>query len=108
MKAFVCEEGAGTQPPPPHFNLEAFTMRSFQPPADTRFYGGVDLHARSLYLVVLDRDGQPRFGRNLTTPRISRLTREALKLDEPSIAWRPRRPLRRSTPGAPSTSTAPT
>src|SRR4051794_19858544 len=44
---------------------EAFTMRSFQPPADTRFYAGVDLHARSLYLVVLDRDGQARFGRNL-------------------------------------------
>jgi len=40
-------------------------MRSFQPPPETRFYGGVDLHARSLYLVVLDRDGQVRFGRNL-------------------------------------------
>jgi transposase len=40
-------------------------MRSFQPPAATRFYAGVDLHARSLYLVVLDRDGQARFGRNL-------------------------------------------
>jgi|SRR5579885_1143600 len=34
-------------------------------PADTRFYAGVDLHARSLYLVVLDRDGLIRFGRNL-------------------------------------------
>jgi transposase len=40
-------------------------MRHFQPPADTRFYAGVDLHARSLYLVVLDRDGQTRLGRNL-------------------------------------------
>ena len=40
-------------------------MRSFPPPPDTRFYAGVDLHARSLYLVVLDRDGQARFGRNL-------------------------------------------
>jgi transposase len=40
-------------------------MRCFQPPTDTRFYGGVDLHARSLFLVVLDRDGQTRFGRNL-------------------------------------------
>jgi transposase len=40
-------------------------MRSFQPPADTRFYAGVDLHARSLYLVVLDHDGQTCFGRNL-------------------------------------------
>src|SRR5215475_2533557 len=40
-------------------------MRSFQPPADTRFYAGVDLHARSLYLVILDHDGQVRFGRNL-------------------------------------------
>src|SRR5262245_21164560 len=40
-------------------------MRSYQPPADTRFYAGVDLHARSLYLAVLDRDGQTRFARNL-------------------------------------------
>jgi transposase len=40
-------------------------MRTFQPPADTRFYAGVDLHARSLYLIVLDRDGQTCYGRNL-------------------------------------------
>jgi transposase len=46
-------------------NPEAFTMRSFQPPADTRFYAGVDLHARSLYLVILDRDGNTRFSRKL-------------------------------------------
>ena len=39
-------------------------MRCYQPPADTRFYAGVDLHARSLYLVVLDSDGRARFGRN--------------------------------------------
>src|SRR5262249_42767727 len=36
-----------------------------QPPADARFYAGVDLHARSLFLAVLDRDGQPRLARNL-------------------------------------------
>jgi transposase len=41
-------------------------MRFFQPPADVRFYAGVDLHARSLFLCVLDRDGQERFARNLT------------------------------------------
>jgi len=40
-------------------------MRTFQPPPETRFYAGVDLHARSLYLAVLDRDGQLRYGRNL-------------------------------------------
>jgi transposase len=40
-------------------------MRSFQPPADSRFYAGVDLHARSLFLVVLDHDAQTRFARNL-------------------------------------------
>jgi transposase len=39
-------------------------MRYFQPPADTRFYAGVDLHARSLFLSILDRDGQPRYERN--------------------------------------------
>src|SRR6266545_5497999 len=43
---------------------EAF-MRYFQPPPNTRFYAGVDLHARSLFLAVLDRDGQIRFSRNL-------------------------------------------
>ena len=41
-------------------------MRYFQPPADTRFYAGVDLHARSLFLSILDRDGQERFARNLS------------------------------------------
>jgi transposase len=40
-------------------------MRSFQPPADARFYAGVDLHARSLFLVVLDHDGQARYAKNL-------------------------------------------
>jgi transposase len=40
-------------------------MRYFNPAADVRFYAGVDLHARSLFLAILDRDGQPRFGRNL-------------------------------------------
>jgi len=40
-------------------------MRTFTPPADTRFYAGVDLHARSLFLVILDADGQTRFARNL-------------------------------------------
>jgi transposase len=40
-------------------------MRSFQPPTDTRFYAGVDLHARSLYLIVLDHDGRIAFARNL-------------------------------------------
>jgi transposase len=65
MKALVCDDGGGTQPPPPHLNPEAFAMRSYQPPAETRFYAGVDLHARSLYLVVLDRDGAVRLARNL-------------------------------------------
>jgi transposase len=40
-------------------------MRTFAPPADTRFYAGVDLHARAIFVVVLDRDGQERFSRNL-------------------------------------------
>src|SRR5438067_584315 len=44
---------------------EAF-MRYFQPPADTRFYAGIDLHARSLFLSILDRDGQERYARNLS------------------------------------------
>jgi hypothetical protein len=40
-------------------------MRSFTPAADTRFYAGVDLHARNLFLVVLDRAGQAVCARNL-------------------------------------------
>src|SRR5262249_42279357 len=44
---------------------EAFTMRTFIPPPDTRFYAGVDLHARALFLIILDRDGRVVFARNL-------------------------------------------
>jgi len=40
-------------------------MRSFQPPADTRFYAGIDLHARNLFLVILDREEQTHLARNL-------------------------------------------
>jgi transposase len=40
-------------------------MRTFAPPATTRFYAGVDLHARALFLVVLDHDGKIVFARNL-------------------------------------------
>src|SRR5436309_10229263 len=57
-------EEAPSRLPSHHPQPESF-MRCFQPPPETRFYAGVDLHARSLFLSVLDRDGQPRFGRNL-------------------------------------------
>jgi transposase len=40
-------------------------MRCFTPPTDTRFYAGVDLHARALFLVILDGDGKVVFARNL-------------------------------------------
>ena len=30
-------------------------MRYFQPTADTRFYAGVDLHARTMYVCILDQ-----------------------------------------------------
>jgi transposase len=40
-------------------------MRCYQPPPETRFYAGIDLHARSLFLTILDRDGHERFARNL-------------------------------------------
>jgi hypothetical protein len=63
MKAFPCDHGHGTLPRP--LTKEAFTMRSITAPAGTRFYAGVDLHARALFLVILDRDGQVRFARNL-------------------------------------------
>jgi hypothetical protein len=50
-------------------------MRCFQPPPETCFSGGVDLHARSLYLVVCNRDEQTRQGRNLPTPGPAGLSR---------------------------------
>jgi transposase len=40
-------------------------MRCFTPPAGTRFYAGVDLHARALFLVVLDAEGHTVFAKNL-------------------------------------------
>lgn len=40
-------------------------MRYFQPPADTQFYAGVDLHARTLFLLILDHHAQIRYARNL-------------------------------------------
>jgi transposase len=40
-------------------------MRCFTPPAGTRFYAGVDLHARAVFLVVLDHEGRVVFARNL-------------------------------------------
>jgi hypothetical protein len=44
-------EEAPSRLPSHHPLLEAF-MRTFQPPPETRFYVGMDLHARSLYLAV--------------------------------------------------------
>src|SRR5262245_6123324 len=58
-------EKAPSRLPSHPLDSEAF-LRYFTPGPDTRFYAGVDLHARSLYLVILDRDGQARFSRNLT------------------------------------------
>ena len=40
-------------------------MRTFTPPADTRFYAGVDLHARAAFVVILDRRGAIVFAKNL-------------------------------------------
>ncbi len=56
---------SAARPAPNNFDVPETNVTGLQPPAETRFYAGVDLHARSLYLVVLDRDGQTRFGRNL-------------------------------------------
>src|SRR5262249_36917803 len=58
-------EGESTQPLPPAPAYTEVFMRYFQPPADTRFYAGVDLHASSLFLVILDQQGQLRYARNL-------------------------------------------
>jgi transposase len=40
-------------------------MRTVQPPPEARFYAGADLHARTLYLCVLDAGGSVRLSRNL-------------------------------------------
>ena len=60
--------------PAPHASAEAF-LRYVTPAPDPRFYAGVDRHARSRYLVVRDRDGQVRCGRNVPAP----LTRERFR-----------------------------
>jgi hypothetical protein len=46
-------------------NQEAFTLRTFTPPAGTRFYAGVDLHARSMFTHVLDHAGRTVFEKDL-------------------------------------------
>src|SRR5262249_55900463 len=48
-----------------HLNLGAFVMRTFTPPVDTRFYAGVDLHARAAFVVALAPHGQPVFAKTL-------------------------------------------
>ena len=67
MKALACEDGGGhpAASPSHHPEPEAFTMRCFQPPAGTRFYAGVDLHARAIFVVVLDHGGRVVFAKNL-------------------------------------------
>jgi transposase len=40
-------------------------MRCFTPPANTRFYASVDLHARAIFVVILDHQGQVVLARNL-------------------------------------------
>ena len=40
-------------------------MRIFTPPACTRFYAGVDLHARSMFVFVLSAKGKTVFERDL-------------------------------------------
>src|SRR5262245_9059866 len=39
-------------------------LRFSRPPAGTRFYAGVDRHARAPFLAVLDQDGHERYARN--------------------------------------------
>jgi transposase len=58
-------------------------MRYFQPPANTRFYAGVDLHARALFLVLLDQQGQTRYARNL--PAAPQPFRKALQPFRPHL-----------------------
>ena len=52
------EAGSGRPTP-----TETMTMRFYNQPH--RFYAGGDLHARSLYLHILDDQGQTRFDQNL-------------------------------------------
>src|SRR5262249_24304660 len=59
-------DGGGTQPPPDALPPTGGLHALLPAPTDTRFYAGVDLHARSLFLSIPDRDGQECFARNLT------------------------------------------
>src|SRR5262249_30183092 len=51
---------AGSGPPTP---TETMTMRVYS--KQHRFYCGIDLHARSLHLCILDQAGQVVFDRNI-------------------------------------------
>jgi hypothetical protein len=62
-------------------------MRTFTPPAGTRFYAGVDLHARALFLVVLDQDGHVVFARNLPANPDAFLRAIAPFRDGLLVAW---------------------
>jgi hypothetical protein len=44
-------------------------MRMFQPQQHTRFYCGVDLHARSMYTHILDHTGKTVLDRDLPPTR---------------------------------------
>ena len=61
MKAFSAIMGAARCRA--HQPQEAFTMRTFTPLAGTRFYAGVDLHARAIFVVVLAHDGKIVFAK---------------------------------------------
>jgi hypothetical protein len=76
-------------------------MRYFQPPANTRFYAGVDLHANSLFLVVLDQQGQTRYAQRRRLPfpwKIFSLDTKSLRNSR--AATRPDPPVNRGWPFA--------
>jgi len=61
------EPPSGFLPKPLH--PEDF-MRYLQPDNNIQFYVGVDLHARTLFLAILDHQGQTPYARNLAaTPK---------------------------------------
>ena len=47
-------------------------------PSQHKFYGGIDLHARSMYVCIIDQAGEVQFHKNLKTERD-----EFLKVIEP-------------------------
>ena len=65
MKAFLCDDGGGHPAAAPPTSTRSFSPCAPSNLPYTRFYAGVDLHARAAFVVVLDHQGRALFATKL-------------------------------------------